>query len=181
MAYSADTFVADEQPTTAKWNKLWSNDASFNDGTGILDSAILTRHLATGNVTLPKLDLSSMGIISSTTTTSNFSAATDIDSLSYAIPAGCTKVYIWGTARLQAQNGTTQDMTCWVDYNAAASVTKSFYFTATGSFQGANVALLDSLTVAGGTTKTFKLRATTSGGGLANVGNRTVFIIPAYA
>lgn len=40
MAYSADTFVADEQPTTAKWNKLWTNDASFNDGTGIADDAI---------------------------------------------------------------------------------------------------------------------------------------------
>jgi hypothetical protein len=36
MAYSADSFVADEQPTTAKWNKLWNNDASFNDGTGFL-------------------------------------------------------------------------------------------------------------------------------------------------
>lgn len=34
MAYSAQTFVADEQPTTAKWNILWSNDASFNDGSG---------------------------------------------------------------------------------------------------------------------------------------------------
>lgn len=46
MAYSADTFVADEQPTTAKWNKLWSNDASFNDGTGIADDAIIARHIA---------------------------------------------------------------------------------------------------------------------------------------
>lgn len=46
MAYSADTFVADEQPTTAKWNKLWSNDASFNDGTGIGDDAIIARHIA---------------------------------------------------------------------------------------------------------------------------------------
>jgi hypothetical protein len=45
MAYSADTFVADEQPTTAKWNKLWTNDASFNDGTGIADDAILARHV----------------------------------------------------------------------------------------------------------------------------------------
>lgn len=45
MAYSADTFVADEQPTTAKWNKLWTNDASFNDGTGIADDAILARHI----------------------------------------------------------------------------------------------------------------------------------------
>lgn len=35
MAYSADSFVADEQPTTAKWNKLWSNDAAFNDSSGI--------------------------------------------------------------------------------------------------------------------------------------------------
>lgn len=37
MAYSADSFVADEQPTTAKWNKLWTNDAAFNDGSGIAD------------------------------------------------------------------------------------------------------------------------------------------------
>lgn len=50
MSYSADTFVADEQPTTAKWNKLWSNDASFNDGTGIADDAILGRHIAAGVV-----------------------------------------------------------------------------------------------------------------------------------
>ena len=44
MAYSADTFVADEQPTTAKWNKLWANDAAFNDGSGIAASAILASH-----------------------------------------------------------------------------------------------------------------------------------------
>ena len=46
MAYSADSFVADEVPTTAKWNKLWNNDASFNDGTGIADDAILARHVS---------------------------------------------------------------------------------------------------------------------------------------
>lgn len=28
--YSADTFTAGEVPTTAKWNKLWNNDANFN-------------------------------------------------------------------------------------------------------------------------------------------------------
>lgn len=55
MAYSADTFVADEQPTTAKWNKLWSNDASFNDGTGIADNAILQRHLSDAIVGLSEL------------------------------------------------------------------------------------------------------------------------------
>lgn len=46
MAYSADTFVADEQPTTAKWNKLWANDASFNDGTGIATGAITSSKIS---------------------------------------------------------------------------------------------------------------------------------------
>lgn len=48
MAYSADSFVADEQPTTAKWNKLWSNDASFNDGTGIGTDAVQPASIAAG-------------------------------------------------------------------------------------------------------------------------------------
>lgn len=30
MAYSPDSFTAGEVPTTAKWNKLWSNDADFD-------------------------------------------------------------------------------------------------------------------------------------------------------
>jgi hypothetical protein len=46
MGYSADSFSAGEQPTTAKWNKLWSNDASFNDGSGIAASAIKSAQLA---------------------------------------------------------------------------------------------------------------------------------------
>lgn len=50
MAYSADSFVADEQPTTAKWNKLWSNDASFNDGSGIGDDTIDSRHYVAGSI-----------------------------------------------------------------------------------------------------------------------------------
>jgi hypothetical protein len=70
MAYSADTFVADEQPTTAKWNKLWSNDASFNDGTGI----------ATGAITSAKIS----GIDKSLTTT---------DSNPYKFQVGRTAAY----------------------------------------------------------------------------------------
>lgn len=46
MGYLADSFVADEIPTTSKWNKLWNNDASFNDGTGIADDAIIARHVS---------------------------------------------------------------------------------------------------------------------------------------
>jgi hypothetical protein len=53
--YSADSFTALEIPTLAKMNKLWSNDASFNNGTGIADNAILTRHLTNLNVTTAKM------------------------------------------------------------------------------------------------------------------------------
>lgn len=35
MGYAAVSFVAGEQPTTSKWNTLGTNDASFNDGTGL--------------------------------------------------------------------------------------------------------------------------------------------------
>lgn len=48
MAYVAWSVVFGEQPTAAKWNILGTNDASFNDGTGIADDAILSRHLEDG-------------------------------------------------------------------------------------------------------------------------------------
>lgn len=35
MAYTAWSVVANEQPSTSKWNLLGSNDASFNNGSGI--------------------------------------------------------------------------------------------------------------------------------------------------
>lgn len=40
MAYASWSVVFGEQPSAAKWNILGTNDASFNDGTGILDTAV---------------------------------------------------------------------------------------------------------------------------------------------
>lgn len=47
MAYTPWSVVVGEQPTTTKWNLLGGNDASFHDGTGINDQAIVWRHLQT--------------------------------------------------------------------------------------------------------------------------------------
>jgi hypothetical protein len=52
--YTAITFVANEQPTTAKWNLIGSNDSSFNLGTGLEDNVILDRHILTGNLKATK-------------------------------------------------------------------------------------------------------------------------------
>lgn len=43
--YTAWAVTAGEQPTTAYWNILGTNDASFNNGQGFNDGIILSRHL----------------------------------------------------------------------------------------------------------------------------------------
>lgn len=51
MAYQADTFTAGEVPTTAKWNKLWGNDADFD--TRITQSAPVGEIAAFGGSSAP--------------------------------------------------------------------------------------------------------------------------------
>jgi len=51
MAYASWSVVFGEQPSAAKWNILGTNDASFNDGTGIGVSAITPEKLLTGTGT----------------------------------------------------------------------------------------------------------------------------------
>lgn len=45
MAYVAWSVVFGEQPSAAKWNILGSNDASFNDGTGLNAASIVSTKL----------------------------------------------------------------------------------------------------------------------------------------
>lgn len=52
MAYASWSVVFGEQPSAAKWNVLGTNDASFNDGTGIADGAIKPEHVKNGSSTL---------------------------------------------------------------------------------------------------------------------------------
>jgi hypothetical protein len=51
MAYASWSVTFGEQPSAAKWNILGTNDASFNDGTGIAASAITPEKLLTGTGT----------------------------------------------------------------------------------------------------------------------------------
>ena len=51
MGYVAWSVVFGEQPSASKWNILGQNDASFNDGSGIGDSAITPEKLYAGTGT----------------------------------------------------------------------------------------------------------------------------------
>ena len=48
--YTAITFIANEQPTTAKWNLIGSNDASFNNGNGFEDNILVARHFSDASI-----------------------------------------------------------------------------------------------------------------------------------
>jgi hypothetical protein len=54
--YTAISFTAGEQPTTAKWNLVGSNDASFNTGNGFNDGIIIPRHFASNAVNQSVVD-----------------------------------------------------------------------------------------------------------------------------
>jgi len=55
MSYAAWSVIAGEQPTAAKWSILGTNDASFNDGTGIANGAIINVHHADASIASAKL------------------------------------------------------------------------------------------------------------------------------
>lgn len=50
MAYAAWSVVFGEQPSAAKWNILGTNDASFNDGTGLGDRVVTGRSIDTASI-----------------------------------------------------------------------------------------------------------------------------------
>jgi hypothetical protein len=52
MSYAAWSVVYGEQPSAAKWNILGTNDASFNDGSGIGAGVVLPNHLLAAASTL---------------------------------------------------------------------------------------------------------------------------------
>ena len=58
--YTAVSFVTDELLTSTKMNLMGANDASFNNGNGFNDSAIITRHIATNAVDATKLATSAI-------------------------------------------------------------------------------------------------------------------------
>jgi|GEM_PF-4107502 len=59
--YATISFTAGEQPTTAKWNLVGSNDASFNNGNGFNDGILVPRHFSSTAVNSSVVDWTTAG------------------------------------------------------------------------------------------------------------------------
>lgn len=156
MGYSADSFTAGEQPTTAKWNKLWTNDASFNDGTGIGTNAIAAASLATNAITLGYAQIT-------TTFTSSSTSIFDVTGLSVTvtIPAGSRNVKI--TAHfpyiIHSASGPTLDMV--IDKGGTVLGMTSTNGVGAGARRASDVIAYDPAPSAGSVT--YKVRANPNG------------------
>jgi hypothetical protein len=115
MAYASWSVTFGEQPSAAKWNILGTNDASFNDGTGIATNAITAAKLSTSAI---KLGSTTFGSSTSSVT----AVAITGGSLTITVPAGGRSVLL---------------IAKWVYYNSG--VNNSYYGMWEGAIGGTSV------------------------------------------
>jgi hypothetical protein len=112
MAYAAWSVIAGEQPTTSKWNILGTNDASFNDGSGL---AFTTNNVVPANAL--KTNTIALGYAQITANASTTSLTPVAAGLSAAvtIPAGGRKVRItvWSGAVTNNTNSDGTTISIW--------------------------------------------------------------------
>jgi len=108
MAYASWSVVFGEQPSAAKWNILGTNDASFNDGTGIGDNAIAARSLATNAIKLGYSALTADAASSGTTNTDVAGLATTV-----TVPSGSRSVLIILSGIIQHNGTSNSNITIW--------------------------------------------------------------------
>lgn len=108
MAYASWSVTFGEQPSAAKWNILGTNDASFNDGTGIGTNAIAAASLSTSAI---KLGYSALTADVGTSGTSN-TEATGL-ATTVTIPAGGRSVLILFSGWVQPSSTNNTNVTIW--------------------------------------------------------------------
>lgn len=171
MAYSADTFTSLEQPTLAKWNKLWDNDAAFNNGTGLPSAGAARGHAAAAEST------TSASFVRLTTTTD------------YAtVTIGATGMAIVSYFAIVACSNTAQYNYMCFDSTGANVISAATYSGSSYNFQTwfrgfdasyactvGRTVLVTGLT-AGSTT--FRMHYAVSGGATANYRERSISVVP---
>lgn len=145
MAYSAWSVTFGEQPSAAKWNILGTNDASFNDGTGIAASAITPEKLLTGTGT-------SWTYTSYSPTLTNLTVGNGT-MVAYYKQVG-KLVHYWGNFTLGSTStvGTNPQITVPVTINSSAIIANENFEYGQAHYQDTGVAAYNGLVRADSTT-----------------------------
>lgn len=121
MAYAAWSVIAGEQPTAAKWNILGTNDASFNDGTGIgtnvLDQSKVN-WTTTGQVWWQEIARATAGSTVASITTATFTSKKYLLIRTVYLPTSSL-----ASGRLQFNGDTANNYSYRVSDNGAADTT----------------------------------------------------------
>lgn len=160
MAYASWSVVFGEQPSAAKWNILGTNDAAFNNGTGLPSAGATTAFVATGQ----------------TTTSTTY---TDLATVGPAvtITVGSTGLVLVGIHAQSSNSGANLNYTSFTISGAttlAAADKYSIGTPGTSTGQESGVWILSSQ-AAGSTTYTAKYRVNS---GTGTFTNRHIFAIP---
>lgn len=166
MAYSAWSVIAGEQPTASKWNQLGTNDASFNDGTGIGTSAILQRHIGqTGMIVNEQIFLDASQTNGSSTipyddTIPQISEGSQFLSASYTPIGTGNKLIVSALVNLYQSSTTAQNMAAALfNGNANAIAAHSVPGAAGSNALGNGMMLEASMTTVSTSPITFTVRA----------------------
>lgn len=170
MAYASWSVVFGEQPSAAKWNILGTNDASFNDGTGLGNTTITASKLNLAPVT-------SFVTTSESTASTSYTALTTAQAISVTvgvnglllITVGCGLVGTGGNLSYISFALSGANTLASADSNGISSNS-----TTTDGTQYDRSRLLTGLT-AGATTVTAQFRV---GGGTGTFKNRGLVAIP---
>lgn len=164
MAYAAWSVTFGEQPSAAKWNILGTNDASFNDGTGIASGAITYAKAAAGFVVQDAITAYSAVATGSTLMIYDDTPPTSSEGDQYMTitftPKATTNTLIIDTLASLSSSAAAGNAMIGAIYQdaTATSVAAGYYYTtAVGSTQQLRVVH----TMTAGTTSatTFKYRA----------------------
>lgn len=176
MAYQAWSVVFGEQPSASKWNILGTNDASFNDGSGIADDAILARHILAGAVGGTELSTSAL-LLGSASRTSNTSTASTsfVDTASLTstvtVPAGGRSVLVLLEADRWACS--TTGVGIYAEIQCDGVTIGTFTLTAHNTANGALPLSFFALNTPASGSRTYKMRYKTDGGTLTITASAT--------
>ena len=157
MAYAAWSVSFGEQPSASKWNILGTNDASFNDGTGIGNSAIKYNNISSVGLVKGASSLSFSPITPA--------GPTDVTSSSVTFtPSVASYALIWFGGKIQINSGAYRDATVYLNIGGSNVANAVVGLGSVASTNYVNAAGFYFATLAA-SSQTIKLQAATSSAG----------------